>query len=126
VSDAACGPHRRAFTLVFCGACGATAAGRARGVLRRAVRDCPHGVLAFTDCLEKVRTADVAAGCTPPHSRARSTAGPPGASCAWLRSRAKPCAEAIGAWLRAGLPDDGMLPDRLRAAPSPSQIARLN
>ncbi|MEU6493409.1 hypothetical protein [Streptomyces sp. NPDC046984] len=35
-------------------------------------------------------------------------------------------AEAIGAWLRADMPDDGMLPDRLRVAPSPCQVARLN
>ncbi|MFE3166307.1 hypothetical protein [Streptomyces sp. NPDC059224] len=35
-------------------------------------------------------------------------------------------AEAVGAWLRAGMPDDGTLPDRLRAAPAPQQVAHLN
>ncbi|MEU8029599.1 hypothetical protein AB0C13_13350 [Streptomyces sp. NPDC049099] len=35
-------------------------------------------------------------------------------------------AEAVGAWLRAGMPDDGTLPDRLRAAPAPQQGADLN
>ncbi|WP_199835948.1 hypothetical protein [Streptomyces sp. TP-A0356] len=35
-------------------------------------------------------------------------------------------AEAVGVWLRAGMPDDGTLPDRLRAAPTPWQVARLD
>ncbi|MFJ9543879.1 hypothetical protein ACIRPX_42645 [Streptomyces sp. NPDC101225] len=35
-------------------------------------------------------------------------------------------AEAIGSWLRAGMPDDGSLPDGLRAAPAPWRVARLN
>ncbi|WP_369394395.1 hypothetical protein AB5J72_47840 [Streptomyces sp. CG1] len=35
-------------------------------------------------------------------------------------------AEVVGAWLRAGMPDDGSLPDRLRAEPAPLQVAHLN
>ncbi|MEU2736089.1 hypothetical protein ABZ656_11810 [Streptomyces sp. NPDC007095] len=35
-------------------------------------------------------------------------------------------AEAVGAWLLAGMPDDGTLPDRLRAAPAPQHVAHLN
>ena len=35
-------------------------------------------------------------------------------------------AEAVEVWLRAGMPDDGTLPDRLRAAPAPQQVAHLN
>ncbi|WP_421106457.1 hypothetical protein [Streptomyces sp. NEAU-S77] len=35
-------------------------------------------------------------------------------------------AEALGTWLRRGMPDDGSLPDRLRAAPAPSHVAHLN
>ncbi|MGW3001013.1 hypothetical protein [Streptomyces sp. NPDC001155] len=35
-------------------------------------------------------------------------------------------AEVVGAWLRAGMPDDGSLPDRLRAEPAPRQVAHLN
>ncbi|MFJ8313359.1 MULTISPECIES: hypothetical protein [unclassified Streptomyces] len=34
--------------------------------------------------------------------------------------------EAVGAWLRAGMADDGTLPDRLRAAPAPRHVAHLN
>ena len=35
-------------------------------------------------------------------------------------------AEAVGEWLRAGMPEDGTLPDRLRAAPAPWHFAHLN
>ncbi|MBC9724909.1 hypothetical protein H8R17_08030 [Streptomyces sp. TRM68367] len=35
-------------------------------------------------------------------------------------------AGAVGAWLRAGMPDDGTLPVRLRAAPAPWQVTHLN
>ncbi|MET8079201.1 hypothetical protein [Streptomyces sp. NPDC005303] len=35
-------------------------------------------------------------------------------------------AEVVGAWLRAGMPDDGTLPERLRAAPAPRRVAHLN
>ncbi|MET7575248.1 hypothetical protein ABZT04_43360 [Streptomyces sp. NPDC005492] len=35
-------------------------------------------------------------------------------------------AEAVGVWLKAGMPDDGTLPDRLRAGPAPRQVAHLN
>ncbi|WP_249416852.1 hypothetical protein [Streptomyces sp. TS71-3] len=35
-------------------------------------------------------------------------------------------AEAVAAWLRAGMPDDGTLPARLRAAPPPRHVAHLN
>jgi hypothetical protein len=35
-------------------------------------------------------------------------------------------AEAVGVWLRGGMPDDGTLPERLRATPAPWQVARLN
>ena len=35
-------------------------------------------------------------------------------------------AAAVAAWLRAGMPDDGTLPDRLLAAPAPQRVAHLN
>jgi hypothetical protein len=35
-------------------------------------------------------------------------------------------AEEVGSWLRAGMPDDGTLPERLRAAPAPRRVAHLN
>ncbi|MFE0674085.1 hypothetical protein [Streptomyces sp. NPDC058867] len=35
-------------------------------------------------------------------------------------------AEVVEAWLRSGMPDDGTLPERLRAAPSPRRTATLN
>ncbi|WP_245600713.1 hypothetical protein [Streptomyces sulphureus] len=35
-------------------------------------------------------------------------------------------AEAIAAWLLAGMPDDETVPGSLRADPSPQHVARLN
>jgi hypothetical protein len=35
-------------------------------------------------------------------------------------------AELVGAWLLAGMPDDGMLPHRLRATPGPRHVDHLN
>ncbi|WP_405496405.1 hypothetical protein [Streptomyces sp. NBC_00096] len=35
-------------------------------------------------------------------------------------------AESVAVWLRAGMPDDGTLPSRLRPAPAPQQVAHLN
>jgi cysteine desulfurase/selenocysteine lyase len=55
-----------------------------------------------------------------------------------VRVRALPCQSAsgdydhraldgvVGAWLRAGMPDDGTLPDRLRAGLAPARVAHLN
>jgi hypothetical protein len=94
-------------------------------VLRRAVRECPHGVMVSTGCLARVL-----------HCRRRRT----------LHAAVQPCgadrrpsgvvrlgplvteadAEAVGAWLRARMPDDGTLPARLRTAPAPQQVAHLN
>ncbi|MDX3230077.1 hypothetical protein [Streptomyces sp. ME19-01-6] len=34
--------------------------------------------------------------------------------------------EALSRWLRGGMPDDGTLPDRLRAAPAPPHAAHLD
>jgi hypothetical protein len=66
--------------------------------LRHAVRECPHGI-------DRRPTGMVV------------RLGP-------LVTEAD--AEAVGAWPRAGKPDDGTLPDRLRAAPAPQRVADLN
>jgi hypothetical protein len=35
-------------------------------------------------------------------------------------------AEAVAAWLQAGMPDDGSLGELLLAAPAPRKVAHLN
>jgi len=125
MSDAARGHQDRPFTLVVCAACD-VAGDEVLDGLRRAVRGCRHGIMVSTGCLERFlhcrRRRGVHAAVQPCAADRRPTGavvrlGP-------LRTEAE--AAAVGAWLRAGMPDDGTLPDTLRAAPAPRQVARLN
>ncbi|WOX16055.1 hypothetical protein [Streptomyces sp. N50] len=125
MSDAGRGRRGHPFTLVVCSSC-RTAPDQAMDVLRRAVRGCPHGVMVSTGCLERVlhcrRDRGLHAAVQPCAVDRRPTGGV---------VRIGPIvtaadAEAVGAWLRVGMPDDGTLPERLRAAPAPWQVARLN
>jgi len=125
MSDAARGHRGRPFTLVVCASCEA-ATDQVIDELRRAVRDSPHGVMISTGCRQKFfdcagrRGLHVAVQpCTADRSRAGAVVrlGP-------LVTVAD--AAAVGAWLRAGMPDDGTLPDRLLAAPAPQRVAHLN
>lgn len=125
MSDAGRGHRSHPFTLVVCSSC-RVAADQVTDVLRRAVRDCPHGVMVSTGCLERVlhcrRGHGVHAAVQPCGEDRRPTGG---------LVRIGPVvtvadAETVGVWLRGGMPDDGTLPERLRAAPAPWQVARLN
>lgn len=124
----------RPFTLVVCGAgCHGPSSSAVMAHLREAVRGCPHGVLVTTGCLATVLHCD--------------TEGPYGAGVRGPFAVVQPCdtrrnpvaaptrlgpitcpddASAIGAWLRAGLPDDGSLPAPLRATPPLRSVAPLN
>ncbi|MEU9207704.1 hypothetical protein AB0D27_07035 [Streptomyces sp. NPDC048415] len=119
-------PRSRPFTLVVCGACHAAAAGRVRDLLRRAVRGCPHGVMVSTGCLEKVVHCRSGRGLYAAAQPCGVDRRPTGAVVRLGPLASEDDAEAVGAWLRAGMPDDGTLPDRLRAAPAPRQVAHLN
>ncbi|MEU9245367.1 hypothetical protein [Streptomyces shenzhenensis] len=126
MSDAARGPRSRPFTLVVCGSCEAAATGQVMDGLRRAVRACPHGVMVSTGCLEKVlhcrRDHGLHAAVQPRGVGRRPT----GAVARLGPLLTEADAEVVGEWPRAGMPDDGTLPDRLRAAPAPRQVAHLN
>jgi hypothetical protein len=126
MASAASRRWRRPFTLVVCTTCRDTADGEVADGLRQAVRDCPHGVMVATGCLDRFLHCRPGRGlyaavqpCAVDRRPTRAVVrlGP-------LVTEAD--AEAVGAWLRAGMPDDGTLPDRLRAAPAPGRVAHLN
>jgi hypothetical protein len=126
MSDAAGGPRGCPFTLVVCGSCRGAATGQVMEGLRRTVRGCSHGVMVSTGCLEKVLHCRSGRG---PYAAVQ----PCGVDRRPTRTvvRLGPLVteadvEAVGAWLRAGMPDDGTLPDRLRAAPAPRRVAHLD
>ncbi len=124
----------RPFTLIVCRAgCDGPAGASVMEPLRDAVRTTFHGILVATACHHDVLRCDAF--------------GPYGSGARGLFAVAQPCttdrrpcglptrlgpitgpddAAAVAAWLRAGLPDDGTLPKRLRAAPPPRAVARLN
>lgn len=125
MSDAARGRRSRPFTLVVCASCHAETNGLMDG-LRRAVRGCPHAVMVSTGCLEKVLHCRSDRGLHAAVQPCTADRKPAGAVVRLGPLVTGADAEAVGAWLRAGMPDDGTLPDRLRAAPAPQQVAHLN
>jgi hypothetical protein len=124
--DAARGPEGRPFTLVVCGSCDAAVTGRVMDGLRRVVRGCPHGVMVSTGCLEKVLHCRGHSGVHAAVQPCSVDRRPTGAVVRLGPLTAEVDVEAVAAWLRDGMPDDGTLPDRLRAAPSPRRVAHLN
>ncbi|WP_346093453.1 hypothetical protein [Streptomyces olivaceiscleroticus] len=92
--------------------------------LRQAVRGCPHAVMVATTCLGRVLDCEAARGLhatVQPCAVDRSATGP-AVLLGPLATEAD--AEAVGAWLRAGMPDDGTLRTGLRAAPAPQYVSR--
>lgn len=125
MNDIARGHRDRPFTLVVCASCD-SAAEEVRDALRRVVRGCRHGVMVSTGCLERVlhcrRRRGVYAAVQPCGADRRPT----GAVVRLGPLVTEADAEAVGAWLRAGMPDDGTLHERMRAVPAPRQVAGLN
>ncbi|MER6129460.1 hypothetical protein ABT173_44280 [Streptomyces sp. NPDC001795] len=126
MSDTAGGRQSRPFTLVVCGSCRAPARGRVMDALRRAVRECPHGVMVSTGCLARVLHCRRRCGLHATVQPCGADRRPSGVAVGLGPLVTEADAEVVGAWLRAGMPDDGTLPDRLRAAPAPQQVAHLN
>ncbi len=120
-------PPNRPFTLVVCGSCrGGSEGDEVMESLRKAVQGSSHGVLVSTGCLGKLldcRRRHGLYAAVQPCAVDRRPSGP----VARLGPIANVAdAEALSAWLRRGMPDDGTLPDRLRAVPSPAGAAHLN
>ncbi|MGW3151814.1 hypothetical protein ACWDG1_45905 [Streptomyces sp. NPDC001177] len=115
----------RPFTLVVCTSCGQDA-DQVMNVLRRAVRECRHGVMISTGCLQGVLRCRGRLGLHAAVQPCAVDRRPTGAVVRLGPLTTEADAEAIGTWLRTGMPDDGTLPDELRAAPAPQHIARLN
>jgi hypothetical protein len=125
MSDAAHHRRSRPFTLVVCASCDAST-DEVMGVLRRAVRGSAHGVLVSTACLSKILRCRADRGlhaAVQPCAEDRRPTGPV-VRLGPLVTEAD--AETVADWLRAGMPDDGRLPARLRAAPAPQRVAHLN
>jgi hypothetical protein len=116
----------RPFALVACTNCPSHVGEPVRDRLREAVRTCPHAILVATGCLGALLRCTRGAGlyaAVQPCANDRTPTGPV--------TRLGPIAteadaELVGAWLLAGMPDDGTLPHRLRAAPAPRHVAHLN
>jgi hypothetical protein len=79
-----------------------------------------------TGCLEKVLHCRSERGVYPAVQACGSDRRPVGGVLRLGPLATEADAEAVGAWLRAGMPDDGTLSDRLRAGPSPRRVAHLN
>lgn len=125
MSEAVLRRRDRPFTLVVCAFCDPTS-GQVMDGLRRVVRGCRQGVMVSTGCLTHLLPCRQGQGlyaAVQPCAVDRRPTGPV-VRLGPLATEAD--AEVVGAWLRAGLPDDGTLPDRLRAAPAPRRVAHLN
>jgi hypothetical protein len=115
----------RPFTLVVCGSCEADT-DRVIDGLRRAIRGCPHGVMVSTGCLGRFLRCRGQHGVHAAVQPCAADRRPTGAVVRLGPLVSEADADAVGAWLRAGMPDSGTLPDRLRAAPAAQHVAHLN
>ncbi|MGW4890471.1 hypothetical protein [Streptomyces murinus] len=115
----------RPFTLVVCPSCEATA-GQVMDELRRAVRDCPHGVMISAGCLREVLDCAGRRGLHAVVQPCTVDRRPTGAAVRLGPLATESDAAAVGAWLRDGMPDGGALPRRLRAAAGRRHVAHLN
>jgi hypothetical protein len=125
MSDAARGSRGRPFTLVVCASCEA-ATDQVMDELRRVVRDSAHGVMISTGCLQKFLHCAGRRGLHAAVQPCTADRIPTGAAVRLGPLVSAADAASVGAWLRAGMPDDGTLPDRLLAAPAPQRVAHLN
>jgi hypothetical protein len=126
--------HTRAFTILICrGECDGPAAEAVVEQLRDCVRASPHGVLIATGCLRMALRCAAGNPLPPAHRGTYALVQPcddrrrPNATPTRLGPLTNRDDTAlVCAWLRSGMPDDGSLPARLRAAPPPHHIARMN
>jgi len=119
-------PRSRPFTLVACTDCRDAADEQVVDRLRRAVGRCPHGVMVATRCLSGLLRCRRSRGLHAVVQPCSEDREPTGAVKCLGPIRTEADAEAVAAWLLAGMPDGGTLPDSLRAARSPQHVAHLN
>ncbi|MGN5380789.1 hypothetical protein ACQ4WX_37790 [Streptomyces lasalocidi] len=125
MSDAARNRPGHPFTLVVCASCEA-GTDEVMDELRRVVRDSPHAVLISTGCLRKVLDCAGWRGLNAAVQPCTADRSPTGVAVHLGPLVTVADAAAAGVWLRAGMPDDGTLPGRLRSAASPQHVAHLN
>ncbi|MFF0222170.1 hypothetical protein [Streptomyces sp. NPDC004629] len=126
MSDAAGGRRDHPFTLVVCATCRDAAHDQVMDRLREAVRSCPHAVMVSTGCLERFLHCRARRGLHAAVQPCAVDRRPTGAVVRLGPIVTEADAAAVGAWLRAGMPEGDALPDRLRAALAPRQVAHLN
>jgi hypothetical protein len=119
-------PRNRPFTLIVCGACRDAADGHVMDVLRRAVRACSNGVMISTGCLDRFLHCRAGRGLYAAVQPCAADRRPIGAVVRLGPIATRADAEAVAAWLQAGMPADGSLAESLLAAPAPRQAAHLN
>ncbi|NJP15658.1 MULTISPECIES: hypothetical protein [Streptomyces] len=95
-------------------------------VLRRAVRACSHGVMISTGCLDRFLNCRAGRGLYAAVQPCAADRRPLGVVVRLGPIATRADAEAVAAWLQAGMPDDGSLAESLLAAPAPRQVAHLN
>ncbi|MEV7383586.1 hypothetical protein [Streptomyces lydicus] len=116
----------RPFTLVVCTSCRHAAGEQAMDVLRRAVRACPRGVMISTGCLYRLLDCRAGRGLYAAVQPCRVDRRPTGAAVRLAPIATQADADTVAAWLQAGMPADGSLPESLGAAPWPGQAGHLN
>ncbi|NLU73327.1 hypothetical protein HCC61_11670 [Streptomyces sp. HNM0575] len=119
-------PGNRPFTLVACTDCREAADEQVVNRLRQAVTRCPHGVMVATRCLSGLLRCHRSRGLHAAVQPCTEDRKPAGVVKRLGPIRTEADADAVAAWLLAGMPDDDTVPDSLRAAPSPQHVARLN
>lgn len=116
----------RPFTLVLCTLCRDGRGADVTEVLRRAVRQCSHGVMVTTGCLSRFLDCREQTGvyaAVQPCTVQRRPTGP--------ATRLGPMvteddATRVADWLRAGMPRGRLLPNSLRAAAASRRTAGFN
>ncbi|OEV12826.1 hypothetical protein [Streptomyces nanshensis] len=119
-------PGKRPFTLVVCTDCRDSADEQVVERLRQAVSRCPHGVMVATRCLSALLRCHRSRGLHAAVQPCGEDREPTGVVKRLGPITTEADAEAVAAWLLAGMPDDDPVPAGLRAGPSPQHVAHLN
>ncbi|MFJ4873176.1 hypothetical protein [Streptomyces sp. NPDC088757] len=106
----------RPYTLISCAPCGERAGEAIVGRLRRAVRECPHGLMVSTRCLGHLLDCSAGRGAHLVVQPCTEDRRPSGAAVPLGPVESAADAEEVRTWLAAGMPDVAALPVSLLAA----------